>query len=125
MEAKTVRKVSRENQKRLNGIVWRLSTNPSGTAELRWLHIWDTGARQARLAGKARHSEIWLVSCACRRCGMQDYISRMLKKAVQQGRSERRGEEVRTALREAVRPCNGSWRTEKPLQYFRLRETPT
>jgi hypothetical protein len=29
---------------------------------------------------------------------------RMLKKAVQQGRSERSGEEVRTALRGAVRP---------------------
>jgi hypothetical protein len=29
---------------------------------------------------------------------------RMLKKAVQQGRTERRGEEVRTALRGAVRP---------------------
>ena len=40
----------------------------------------------------------------------------MLKKAVQQGRSERRGEEVRTALRVAVRPSNRSWRTEKPFQ---------
>src|SRR5207344_1809084 len=34
---------------------------------------------------------------------------RMLKKAVQQGRSERRGEEVQTALRVAVYPSNGSW----------------
>ena len=40
----------------------------------------------------------------------------MLKKAVQQGRSECRGEEVRTALRVAVRPFNRSWRTEKPIQ---------
>ena len=47
----------------------------------------------------------------------------MLKKAVQQGRSERRGEEVRTALRGAVRPCHRSWRTEKPLQCFRLPKT--
>jgi hypothetical protein len=42
----------------------------------------------------------------------------MLKKAVQQGRSERRGEEVRTVLRVTVRHCNESWRTDKPLQYF-------
>jgi hypothetical protein len=42
----------------------------------------------------------------------------MLKKAVQQSRSERRGEEVRTALRVTVRPGNESWRTDKPLQYF-------
>jgi len=40
----------------------------------------------------------------------------MLKMAVQQGRSERRGEEVPTALREAVRPSHDSWRTEKPLE---------
>jgi|GWRWMinimDraft_6_1066014.scaffolds.fasta_scaffold65648_1 hypothetical protein len=40
----------------------------------------------------------------------------MLKKAVQQGRSEQRGEEVRTALRAAVRPSNRSWRTEKSFQ---------
>ena len=31
-----------------------------------------------------------------------------------QGRSERRGEDVRPALRGAVRPCHGSWRTENP-----------
>jgi len=43
----------------------------------------------------------------------------MLKKSVQQGRSERSGEEVHTALCVAVRPCNGSWRMEKPLQRFR------
>ena len=43
----------------------------------------------------------------------------MLKKAVQQGRSERRGEEVRPALCVAVRPLNESWRTENPLQEFR------
>ena len=36
-------------------------------------------------------------------------VSRMLKKAVQQGRNERRCEEVRTALRVTVRPCNESW----------------
>jgi hypothetical protein len=38
--------------------------------------------------------------------------------AVQQGRSERRGEEVRPALRVTVRPYNESWRTDKPLLYF-------
>src|ERR1700704_2382437 len=32
---------------------------------------------------------------------------------------ESKPEEVPTALRGAVRPFNGSWRTEKPLQYFR------
>ena len=32
---------------------------------------------------------------------------------------ESKPEEVPTALREAVRPHNGSWRTEKHLQYFR------
>ena len=42
----------------------------------------------------------------------------MLKKTVQQGRSEGRGEEVRTALCVAVRPLNESSRTEKPLQEF-------
>ena len=31
---------------------------------------------------------------------------------------ESKPEEVPTALRGAVRPYNGSWRTEKPLQYF-------
>ena len=36
-----------------------------------------------------------------------------------QGRSERRSEEVRTALCVAIRPCNGSWRTGKPLRCFR------
>jgi len=36
-----------------------------------------------------------------------------------QGRSERRGEEVLTALCVAVRPLNGSWRTENALQCFR------
>ena len=35
--------------------------------------------------------------------------------AVQQGRSERRGEEVRTSLCVAVRHGNGSWRTENPF----------
>jgi len=43
---------------------------------------------------------------------------RVFKTVVQRGRSERRGEEVRTALRVAVRPYNGSWRTENPLQRF-------
>ncbi len=33
-----------------------------------------------------------------------------------EGRGERRGEEVRPALRGAVRPSNGCWRTDKPLQ---------
>jgi hypothetical protein len=33
-----------------------------------------------------------------------------------QGRSKRRGEEVPTALREAVRPSHDSWRMEKPLE---------
>jgi hypothetical protein len=42
----------------------------------------------------------------------------MLKKSVQQGCSERRGEEVYTALRVGRSPCNGSWRTERPLQRF-------
>ncbi len=45
-------------------------------------------------------------------------IVMMLKEAVQQGRSDRRGEEVRTTLRVTVRPCSESWRTDKPLQYF-------
>ena len=44
-----------------------------------------------------------------------DAPRRMLKMAVQRGRSERRGEEVRTALRVTVRPCSASWRTDKPL----------
>ena len=46
----------------------------------------------------------------------------MLKKSVQQGRSERRGEEVPTALCVAVRPYNDSWRTENTLQFFRASE---
>ena len=46
----------------------------------------------------------------------------MLKMAVQQGRSERRGEEVPTALCVAVRPYNDSWRTENTLQCFRASE---
>jgi len=37
-----------------------------------------------------------------------------------QGRSERRGEAVRLALRGAVRPSQRSWRTEEPLQWFRF-----
>jgi hypothetical protein len=41
-----------------------------------------------------------------------------------QGRSERRGEEVRPALRVTVRPCNESWRTDKPLQYFEYPRCP-
>ena len=49
----------------------------------------------------------------------------MLKKAVQQGRSERRGEEVHTALRVGRSPLNGSWRTEKPLQCFRPPRSPS
>jgi hypothetical protein len=35
---------------------------------------------------------------------------------------ESKPEEVPTALREAVRPYNGSWRTEKLLQSFRSPE---
>jgi hypothetical protein len=42
--------------------------------------------------------------------------------AVPQGRSERRGEEVPTALGVTVRPYNGSWRMENTLQYFRASE---
>ena len=38
--------------------------------------------------------------------------------AVQQGRGERRPEEVPAALRGAVCQYNGSWRTDKPLQDF-------
>jgi len=53
-----------------------------------------------------------------RRLGQPRTLRRMLKQFVQQGRSERRGEEVHTALRGAVRPLNESWRTEKPLQEF-------
>jgi hypothetical protein len=48
----------------------------------------------------------------------------MLKKAVQQGRSKRRGEEVRTALRVTVRPCNESWRTDKPFSISNIRDVP-
>jgi hypothetical protein len=48
---------------------------------------------------------------------------RMLKKSVQQGRSERRGEEVHTALRVGRSPLEGSWRTENLLQCF-LSEKP-
>ena len=44
------------------------------------------------------------------------------QKGRQQGRSERRGEEVPTALCVAVRPYNDSWRTENTLQCFRASE---
>ncbi len=46
----------------------------------------------------------------------------MLRKAVQQGRSGRRGEEVPTELCVAVHPYNDSWRTENTLQFFRASE---
>ncbi len=53
-----------------------------------------------------------------RRMTLMQQSHRMLKMAVQQGRSERRGEEVRTALRGAVCPLNSSWQTEKLLTCF-------
>jgi hypothetical protein len=43
---------------------------------------------------------------------------RRLKKPVSKAAGESKPEEVPTALRGAVRPYNGSWRTEKPLQRF-------
>src|SRR6267143_2410142 len=54
-----------------------------------------SGSEQA--AGKlCRHARTSMV----RTCGTtEEYFRRILKKAVQQGRSERRGEEVQTALR--------------------------
>ena len=43
----------------------------------------------------------------------------MLKKPVRQGRSERRGEEVHTALRVNRSPFVQSWRTDKIIKCFR------
>jgi hypothetical protein len=42
----------------------------------------------------------------------------MLKMAVSKAAGDSKPEEVPTAFRGAVRPYNGSWRTEKPLQDF-------
>jgi hypothetical protein len=49
---------------------------------------------------------------------------RMLKKDVQQGRSERRGEEVRTALRVTVRPSMSLGERISPFSISNIRGVP-
>jgi len=61
-----------------------------------------------------------------RTCGTSaEYFRRMLKKAVQQGRSERRGEEVQTALRVGRSPIRIDLGERKsPSSVSDIRETP-
>ena len=67
----------------------------------------------SRLRENSMYTQTSMDSSLWRRCSNS---LMMLKMAVQLGHRERRGAEVPPALRGAVRPSNGSWRTEKPLQ---------
>jgi hypothetical protein len=57
---------------------------------------WQGGIPERAAEKLFRHSR---VSMACVSGTRREYTRRMIKKAIQQGRSERRGEEVQTALR--------------------------
>ena len=51
-------------------------------------------------------------------CAIDEHPAGCSKSPSSKAADESKPEEVPTALRGAVRSSNGSWRTEKPLQYF-------
>jgi len=57
------------------------------------------GQTQKRIQAVKGKNQWWVDNHQIHGGTSEEYFSRMLKKAVQQGRSERRGEEVHTALR--------------------------